>query len=439
MRMWLRCREIPLVVVKNMEELLYPTPDTVFNETDDTKESTFTIGKIFNPQDDYSISFYIYAQNFRRAAEEVSEYMLKDPDIGKLDSLFFCISFLYRHSLELILKAIVFQYESDKAKRIEVIKESFHNCKKLLDCVEPYLNSNVHDFDRGAYEWIHDYLSDFSIIDKESDSFRYPFHILCGRNAFGDREYSIKHVFEEQTHIDLKKFILKLDLACIILDAYYNRANPFDGVRDSGFFTNNDTQTYRDYRPQFIEEGGSYFMQSFVGFKYQHMEHFPYVLAYLDAGNVLKAKIDESIKNNDFKTRNVLFMPMCYCYRNGLELSLKKIWYEDIDNDMQLVLKQMQKKKHKLIGLWNLLLPTIDAFDGERNKRYNAVEGTYIASINTFDSDASHFRYPCDKLMNAYYYGNEKIDYRSMGDYMEAAINYLEGVDSSLEAIYWNN
>lgn len=91
MRMWLRCREIPLVVVKNMEELLYPTPDTVFNETDDTKESTFTIGKIFNPQDDYSISFYIYAQNFRRAAEEVSEYMLKDPDIGKLDSLFFSI------------------------------------------------------------------------------------------------------------------------------------------------------------------------------------------------------------------------------------------------------------------------------------------------------------------------------------------------------------
>ena len=424
-------------MVKNMEELLYPTPDTVFNETDDTKESTFTIGKIFNPQDDYSISFYIYAQNFRRAAEEVSEYMLKDPDIGKLDSLFFCIAFLYRHSLELILKAIVFQYESDKAKRIEIIKESFHNCEKLLDCVEPYLNSNIHDFDRGAYEWLHDYLSDFSLLDKESDSFRYPFHILCRHDIFGDREYTIKHVFEKQTHIDLEKFILKLDLACIILDAYYNKANPFGGARDSGFFTDNDTRTYRDYKPQFIEEGGSYYMQSVVGFEYQHMEHFPYVLAYRNAGKVLKAKIDESIQNNDFQTRNVLFMPMCYCYRNSLELSLKKIWYEVIGDNMQVVLKQMQKKKHKIVGLWNLLLPTIDAFDDGRNKLDNAVEGDYIASINAFDSDASHFRYPCDQRMNAYYHGNEKIDYKSMGDYMEVAINYLEGVELSLEANDW--
>lgn len=104
---------------------------------------------------------------------------------------------------------------------------------------------------------------------------------------------------------------------------------------------------------------------------------------------------------------------------------------------MQVVLKQMQKKKHKIVGLWNLLLPTIDAFDDGKNKLYNALEGTYIASINTFDSDASHFRYPCDKLMNAYYHGNEKIDYKSMGDYIESAINYLEGVELSLEANDW--
>ena len=176
-------------------------------------------------------------------------------------------------------------------------------------------------------------------------------------------------------------------------------------------------------------------MQSVVGFEYQRMEHFPYVLGYRDAGKVLKAKIDECVKANDLQTRSALFMPMCYCYRNGLELSLKKIWYEVINTNPQVALKQMQKKKHKLIGLWNLLLPTIDSFDDEKNKLDNEVEGNYIASINTFDPDASHFRYPCDKLMNAYYGGNEKIDYKSIGDYMEAAINYLEGVELSLKAI----
>ena len=97
----------------------------------------------------------------------------------------------------------------------------------------------------------------------------------------------------------------------------------------------------------------------------------------------------------------------------------------------------MARRKHKVVGLWNLLLPTIDPFDGGRNKPYNRVEEEYINTINDCDSDASHFRYPCDKMMKGYYHGNEKVNYKSIGDYMEATVNYLDGVSAMLQANQW--
>lgn len=47
-------------------------------------------------------------------------------------------------------------------------------------------------------------------IDKESDSFRYPFHIhRIPADLFSEAKYSLKRVFEGQMHIDLCKFANK--------------------------------------------------------------------------------------------------------------------------------------------------------------------------------------------------------------------------------------
>src|SRR5699024_5332104 len=56
------------------------------------------------------IEFYYYALKFKKSGNVLTQYLLKKFDITELDTYFFSIAFLYRHSIELILKAIGFNY-----------------------------------------------------------------------------------------------------------------------------------------------------------------------------------------------------------------------------------------------------------------------------------------------------------------------------------------
>lgn len=52
------------------------------------------------------------------------------------------------------------------------------------------------------------------------------------------------------------------------------------------------------------------------------MLRYPYYSSYEEVGNFLKEKIVDDNKKE-------LFMPMCYMYRNAVELGLKRIIIED--------------------------------------------------------------------------------------------------------------
>lgn len=54
-----------------------------------------------------------------------------------------------------------------------------------------------------------------------------------------------------------------------------------------------------------------------------------------------------------------LFFPMCYLYRNCVELSLKTIWFEETSEDFQIKCKLMLDKKHSIEGMWKKLKPYV--------------------------------------------------------------------------------
>ena len=54
--------------------------------------------------------------------------------------------------------------------------------------------------------------------------------------------------------------------------------------------------------------------------------------------------------NCDYNAR--LFFPMCYLYRNCVELSLKTIWFEEIGEDFQIKCKLMLDNKHSIAGIF---------------------------------------------------------------------------------------
>ena len=81
--------------------------------------------------------FFEYASNFLEAANVVAYEMLDSGDIATLDVDFFNLAFFYRHSLELILKAIGFQHIKGKEEREKFLNDTFHNLSKILKYIEP--------------------------------------------------------------------------------------------------------------------------------------------------------------------------------------------------------------------------------------------------------------------------------------------------------------
>lgn len=350
--------------------------------------------------------FYLYAKNFFYAAEYVIHYLLEDAaerqDIAKLDLWYFAMIYLYRQSLELLLKAIIFQYTTDNMVRKSIVGIIRHDLKQALDKIfelKPSIVSDNHNI-----QWLIKYLSDISRIDRESDMFRYPFG------------YNLKILFENQTHISLVATHDNMNKAYNIIKAIYN----------SGDYSN---QIYEAYSPQLIIEGGSYYQQSVVGYSYAQHSFNPYYSSYEQVGNFLRDIIITHNKPN-------LFMPMCYSYRNAIELGLKRIIVEDSHIERTKALKIMQRKKHSILGLWNSISKEIKEYSNapDDDTTIEDVEG-YIQAFHNFDLTSDLFRYPCDKNMNSYFIENTKVDVNNISICFEELCNFLDAVDSMLLTI----
>ncbi len=197
-----------------------------------------------------------YAEYFYEAAHKITDFILNmnHSDIGKLDTYFFSISFLYRHCMELGLKAIGFQFIQNEDERKRFVKDTCHDLFSILSVIE---NKIPIARSREEVDWLKKYFYDLSQKDRESDSFRYPFQLVWeDENWEYEGKFVIKKIFNEQTHIDLVKFANKFEAAYEIISLWYKKESE-------------EAVEWRKLEPIFIETGGYYYGQSVVGYKYR--------------------------------------------------------------------------------------------------------------------------------------------------------------------------
>lgn len=368
---------------------------------------------------DYQDTYYHYGTCFYKAAHQIAGYLIETdkPDISELDTFFFPLAFLYRHSMELLMKAIGFQYICDMEKRKEFIKGSFHNLSKIFQEIEACSdhNRNVNEM-----AWMNAYFDSLSKMDRESDSFRYPFHIVV-EDDFFESSYSIKRVFENQTHIDLVKFANKFEACFEILDLWYHKDVT-------------EAQEWKQLSPVFIERGGEYYGQSVVGYSFRREDFYPYTHAYTEAAGYLRDYMKSLFEKKEYDNANFFFLPMCYLYRNCVELSQKTIWFEETGEDIQERCKIMMDYKHSLAGMWKPIEKYIlECGDGdEADEEYIELLKKYTFQLHDYDSDANRFRYPTNKELEPYFKDNKWFDFMRVADYFEAIINAYDGIDSVL-------
>lgn len=385
------------------------------------KHSKYIV-KIFAPKD-LSEALFDYAGCFFEAAHKITEFILyaEHPDIGKLDTYFFPIGFLYRHCIELGLKAIGFQYIQDKEEQKRFVKNTRHNPAEILTAVMEKCSWLRPEEE---IQWMQRYFADLSQKDRESDSFRYPFHIVWELDDWElDGRFVIKKVFDEQTPVDLVKFANKFEAAYEIIKKWYNKDEE-------------SATEWKEVDPVFIEMGGEYYSQSVVGYKYNRAQFYPYTESYLETANYLKWYMKQEIDGQKSDCSKHLFLPMCYLYRNCVELSLKAIWFEETGEDFQAKCKCMLDNKHSISGMWKRIKPYVmQGVNVTDDVEYIDVIEDYCMQVHTFDSDANKFRYPMSNNMQVYFSNNKRFDFVETGDFFEALNNILDGIDSQLNCM----
>lgn len=350
--------------------------------------------------------FYIYSHNFYEAADNVIHYLGKEAaenqDIAKLDLWYFAMIYLYRQSLELLLKASIFQTITDNADRKDVVGSIGHDLKQAYDKLIEVKRLTISDNENG--KWLMDYLSDISRIDKESDMFRYPF----GNN--------LRVLFGRQTNISLVATHNNMNKAFSIIKEIY----------DTGDILEREIEAYKPY---LIIEGGHYYQQSVVGYKYPQRTFYPYCSSYKEVGIFLKGVIKSKKKTN-------LFMPMCYLYRNAVELGLKRLIIEDSHIENSNALKIVRRKNHSILGLWNSIADEIKEYANAPEDDTTLTDTQrYIQTFHNFDQNSDLFRYPCNKNMDTYFLDGKNFDIENVASCFEELCNFLDSVDGMLSTV----
>ena len=379
---------------------------------------------IIQPPEDVADSFFYYAECYQMAARETAQHLLNAeiPDIAKLDTWFFPLAFMYRHSTELILKALILKENPFVGNEIAT-----HDLKGLMDKL---LKNGQCPLSEENLKWIDDFFVSESEVDNGSDSFRYPVGL------------SKDLVLDEQLHVNLIALANKFEnLFDVFRDWYLKRRNSF---------------TLSDMSPVFLETGGSYYEQSVVGYNRQRRDR-KYIWAdeqhyawddlgtYIDGYHETAEYLWEIIITDydcggekDFP--HWLIMPMCYMYRVSIELAAKRIIIDDIWRYAPVECwKRFKRAKHRVDNMWDYcrkMIPQVysqydcgtDMLAAEYDNIYQRCQ-----NLQDYDKDASRFRYPCNKKMQFYYRQKETLDLINIAEFMEQIFIYLDGVDTELK------
>lgn len=372
-----------------------------------------------------SLDFYNLAIGFKKAARETAEYMVKNSSIGDLDTLFFAMVYLYRQSIELLLKASIFQIVEEREEQKTVLKKCAHDLVKLYEKFG--LISTDSKLSESQHAWLHGFLKNISEFDRASDSFRYPFRI--NRNVLFNY-YNFEHVFKERRDICLIKLVNKLEIAFALIIEDLTIKD--EDIKDEEL---EDIREYRNFSTEFLEEGTEYYAKSVVGYDYNRSEIKMYANAYREvAAHLFSLTLNDSTNEHS----NYYFAPIAYLYQNAIELAMKDLCLIACPN--KVALKTIRSEKHNINAIWKVIK---DNFHGQVSADIPVNHQSEIEKmINIFEEakvNTSTFRYPCDKQLNRNFKNGHKLHvgyvYCVLNRYFNPLIDLCYLADEQIDAL----
>lgn len=172
----------------------------------------------------------------------------------------------------------------------------------------------------------------------------------------------------------------------------------------------------------------------FAHFGWEHTEtqFWEYREGYKTAGDEL---INFAIKSKNIKILDTFIFPVCFLYRQYLELVMKYIYLYFSDANKEEKIKTLKDTSHNLYEIWYKIKPLLQEAANERDKEAIEVVEDYINQFSAFDKSSVTFRYPVTKKLDGVLTGVQSINLPNLKDRMNELCNFFEGCIGKLSEI----
>lgn len=321
----------------------------------------------------------------------------------KTDMWFLPSMYLFRHGIELGIKALICGTVVDKHKIQQIFLDCKHNLYMLF---EVYKAEETPNLTYDESEWLQKYLASLEQVDQKSDLFRFPF------------EDDFLIIYKD-------RFLDVIDMANSMVQAYSLVQKclkiPDEDLID--IFDNTRSTSFLQFASHGI--GNCYLWESITGDGFHKQ-----VMGYSQAAEYLFYECDETSKEE--KTFSILFL-----LRNLIELGLKRMFYKSIEHGVPRQIFLSKRRSHLLYKeLWKNVKPMIEYYSNEQGQDTSVITlvEKQIQEISSIDKNGDLFRYPTSYSLE-YRFDDKEIDLKNVYEYMQAIFNFCDGCDEEFEAI----
>jgi len=145
-------------------------------------------------------------------------------------------------------------------------------------------------------------------------------------------------------------------------------------------------------------------------------------IGYSRAGDLLA----DQASNDVVDRRNVVFAAL-FCYRQAVELSLKKLIAKFGDGR-----DQSPKNTHDLLSLWERFICIVNE-RGEGQFIGLVAAQTLVTEMHEADQKSDTFRFPAATDGTPFSFANTRIDLKNLREVMAGLINLFECVDAEFD------
>jgi hypothetical protein len=174
----------------------------------------------------------------------------------------------------------------------------------------------------------------------------------------------------------------------------------------------------------FIGSGSKYELSHFGWEVSTEAKFYSYMQGYKKAADLL---IESSIKSKDISIIDTVIYPVCFLYRQYLELAMKNIYLSYSGDDSNKKIKLLKGINHDLIKIWIKIKPYLkkEATDKDIDD-INIVED-YIKQFYNLDKFSSTFRYPITKYLKVVINSQKIVNLSELKSRMDELYNFFDG------------